>query len=203
MSNITKEKKVALDWISANADKLIDLSDRIWHFAEPAWREWKSAKAHCTFLKDNGFTVEEGVCGMPTAFLAHYGSGKPVIATYAEYDAPAGNSQKAVSHREPVVAYAPGHDSHNVLGAAATGAIIAAKMAMEKHNLRGTLKIFGTPAEKIKGGKTFFAHAHAFDDLDAVIGNHPNHYSSVEWDENREKPYMAVAFEFFGWKSVV
>jgi len=198
MRNVGSEKKTALEWVSANAKSLIALSDRIWHFAEPAYREYHSAKAHCSFLREHGFTVEEGVADMPTAFVASYGSGTPIIATYAEYDAPAGNSQKSVPYREPVVPYAPGHDSHNILGTNATGGIVAAKTAMKKHGLKGTLKIFGTPAEKIMSGKTFLARAGYYDDLDAVVGNHPAFYNSVEWDENREKPYMAVAFEFFG-----
>lgn len=198
MSKIAREKQTALDWVSANAKKLIDLSDRIWGFAEPAYREFRSAKAHCDFLRDCDFKVEEGIGGAPTAFLATYGSGKPIIATYAEYDAPAGNSQKPVPYREPVIPYAPGHDSHNILGVNATGGVVAARMAMEEHDLKGTLKIFGTPAEKIKSGKAFLARNGYYDDLDAVVGNHPAHYNSIEWDENREKPYMAVAFEFFG-----
>lgn len=198
MSEITIEKKTALDWISANTKRLIDLSDMIWDFAEPAYREFRSAKVHCNFLRDYDFEVKEGIADMPTAFLATYGSGKPIIATYAEYDAPAGNSQKPVPYREPIVPYAPGHDSHNLLGVCATGGIVAARMAMEKHQLKGTLKIFGTPAEKIISAKGFLARDRYFDDLDAVIGNHPSFYNTIEWDENKERPYMAVAFEFFG-----
>jgi len=91
LNRLPDEKRTALDWIITNKKKIIDLSDAIWEFAEPALREYKSAKAHCEFLRENGFGVEMGIAGMPTAFMATYSEGKPVIATYSEYDATPGN----------------------------------------------------------------------------------------------------------------
>jgi aminobenzoyl-glutamate utilization protein B len=108
-SDFTDPKITSNEWIEENSKKITDLGVLIWQFAEPALREFKSAEVICEFLREQGFEVEEGIGGMPTAFLGTYGSGKPVLATYAEYDAPAGNSQKAVPRKEPVVPYAPGH----------------------------------------------------------------------------------------------
>lgn len=198
LSRIIDEKRAALDWIASNEKRITDLSDIIWGFAEPALREYKSAKTHCDFLHENGFEVEKGISGMPTAFVAKYGEGKPVIATYAEYDATPGNSQKAVPLKEPIVPHAPGfEDKHNMLGVAATAAAVAAKFAMERHGFKGTIKVFGTPAEKICIGKTFQARDGYYDDLDAVVANHPWSANSVSW-ENLPDSYMAAAFRFQG-----
>src|SRR5260370_29922127 len=95
-------KETALSWIEHSRAHIVELSDTIWGYAEPALREYKSARLHCTYLRDHGFEVQEGVAGMPTAFLATYGAGTPVIGFYAEYDATPGNSQKPVPYREPV-----------------------------------------------------------------------------------------------------
>jgi len=195
---ITEEKKTALDWIGKNEHKIIGLSDTIWGYAEPALREFKSAKLHCDFLRENGFQVEEGVAGMPTAFVAQYGLGKPVIGFYAEYDATPGNSQKPVPYKEPVVPHGPGfEDAHNMLGAASTGAVVAAKEAIEKHNLRGTVKLFGTPAEKLLVGKCYLAREGYFDDLDAVLGWHPWNLNTVRWEKG-PTPHRFVVSKFHG-----
>ena len=84
MSEMTEEKKTVLDWIQANEKRLSDFHQRIWHYAEPAWREYKSAKAYVDLLREEGFEVEEGSGKMPTAFCATFGKGTPVLASYAE-----------------------------------------------------------------------------------------------------------------------
>src|SRR3990170_1415467 len=103
---------------------------KIWGYAEPAWREYKSAAAYCKLLEEEGFKVTRGTGGMPTAFLATYGEGKPVLVTYAEYDAVPGTSQKAVSHQESrdgLNRWAAGHtDPHSALGTTALAGVLAA-----------------------------------------------------------------------------
>ena len=198
MSEVSKEKKTVLDWIEENAGKITGLSDQVWGLAEPAFREFKSAKLHCDLLRESGFEVEEGAAGMPTAFVARYGSGKPVIGFYAEYDATPGNSQKPVPYKEPVVAHGPGfEDAHNMLGAASTGAAIAVKEAIKRHKLQGTVKLFGTPAEKLCAGKPFLAKEGYYDDLDALLGWHPWDLNTVRW-ENGPGPYKCVVYAFHG-----
>src|SRR4051812_4285816 len=113
----------ALDWIDNNRERLSAFNARIWCYAEPAWREYRSACAYVALLRAEGFAVEEGSGGMPTAFIASWGAGAPMLATFAEYDAVPGNSQQAVPYRAPregLHPYAAGHtDPHSVLGTAA------------------------------------------------------------------------------------
>jgi aminobenzoyl-glutamate utilization protein B len=202
MHELTTEKKTVFDWIAANEKRLSDFHQEIWHYAEPAFREYKSAKAYVELLRAEGFDVEEGSAEMPTAFCATFGAGKPVIATYAEYDATPGSSQQAVPYeapREGTHPWAAGHtDPHSALGVGALTGILAAKEAMVKHGLKGTLKFFGEPAEKICGSKPVHAAKGYFDDLDAAISWHPTWAptgSTVIWDTQCGS-YWSVVFTF-------
>jgi len=199
LGTLNLQKKTALDWIDSKEKELLELSDRIWEFAEPALREFKSARTLSDFLAKNGFTIQGGSSGMPTAFMATFGEGKPVLATYAEYDATPGNSQKqGVPYPDPIVAHAPGfEDKHNMLGTSAVAGAVAAKVAMTKHDLRGKIVVFGTPAEKICCSKAFMARDGLFNDLDAVVANHPWDVNTVCW-EQLPHSYLAVAFQFHG-----
>ena len=142
----------AVAWIEANRARLSGFNKSIWNFAEPAWREYKSCRAYCELLRAEGFAVEQGSGGMPTAFAATWGSGSPVLGSYAEYDAVPGQSQQVVPYKAPREGLHPwtaGHtDPHSSLGSAAVAGILATKAAMQQHGLRGTLKFFGEPAEK-------------------------------------------------------
>lgn len=201
-SGTTKEKQTAIDWITANEKYLSDFHQQIWEYAEPAFREYKSAKAYCELLRNKGFEVVEGTGEMPTAFMATFGEGKPVLGTYAEYDAVPGHSQKAVPYKAPRDGFHPwaaGHtDPHSALGVAALSGILAAKEAMERHSLKGTLKLFGEPAEKVCGSKPVHAAKGYYDDLDACICYHPAFIpmgSTVKW-ETHCGSYWSVLFTF-------
>ena len=145
MPGLTEQKRFALDWIGERARRFSDWHLRIWEYAEPAWREYKSAKAYCDLLRAEGFEVEEGSGGMPTAFAATWGKGGPVLGSYAEYDAVPGNSQQVVPYQAPRAGlhpWAAGHtDPHSALGTTALAGVLAAKATMEKFGLKGTLKI--------------------------------------------------------------
>lgn len=163
-----------IEWVDTNSKEITDLNDRIWRYCEPGLREYKSAKDHCKFLSEHGFAVEEGIAGLPTAFMATWGEGKPVIGTFAEYDATPERSQDAVPYPKPIVPFGPGFtDAHHTLGVGSVSGIIAAKMAMYEHGLKGTLKIFGTPAEKICIGKPWQAAKGYYDNFDAFVVWHP------------------------------
>ena len=193
---LSKEKKYAFDWLEANATSISDFHQLIWHYAEPALREYRSAKAYVGFLTRAGFEVQEGIGGMPTAFVATYGSGRPILGTYAEYDAVPGQSQKPTSHKEPIIPYGPAHtDPHSALGVASLAAIMASKEAMEKNRLKGTLRIFGTPAEKICVGKPFLAARGYLDNHDAFVCNHPWSSTTVHY-ETGLGAYWNAAFVF-------
>jgi aminobenzoyl-glutamate utilization protein B len=175
-AHVSAEKQTALSWIARHEAKMTGLADRIWGYSEPALREYRSAAAHCEFLHECGFEIEQGAGGMPTAFVATHGSGKPVISTYAEYDATPGQSQEPVPYRKPRVPYGPGFtDAHHMLGAAASAAAAATVATMREHSLRGTVKVFGTPAEKLCVGKPYLAKDGYFDGIDAFCTWHPGH----------------------------
>lgn len=175
--SITTEKQTALRWVDENAAWLSDFHYTIWELAEPAWREYRSAAAYVDLLRREGFDVEEGSGGMPTAFMATWGSGGPVLGAYAEYDAVPGTSQQAVPYRAPranLHPYAAGHtDPHSALGVGGLTGVLAAKAAMEKHKLKGTLRFFGEPAEKVCGSKPVHAAKGYYDGVDAFIAYHP------------------------------
>ncbi|MGI6344731.1 MAG: amidohydrolase [Bacillota bacterium] len=167
-------KKTVLDWIDQHSQQLTRLSDKIWELAEVGLKEQQSAAALIATAKEHGFTVEEGVAGMPSAFVASFGSGHPVIAILGEYDALPGISQQAHYQKQPLHEGAAGHGcGHNLLGVAALGGAIAAKEAMVKHNLQGTVRYYGCPAEETLVGKVFMVRDGLFDDVDISMTWHP------------------------------
>ena len=173
---VSPQKQTALDWLGQpeTVEKFGRVSDAIWTYAELGLQEHKSSALLIKTLEEAGFKVEKGLAGMPTCFVATYGSGKPVVGILAEYDALPMLSQKGRSPKpEPVVPGAPGHGcGHNLMGPAASAAAIAVKQAIDEHKLQGTVKLFGSPAEEILVSRPFMVRAGLFDDVDVVINNH-------------------------------
>lgn len=173
------------------------IAHQIWEYAEVGYQEEKSSALLQDVLSKEGFKVEAGVAGMPTAFVATFGSGKPVIGVLAEFDALPGLSQAATTKRQPIVADAPGHAcGHHLFGTASTAAAIEIKNWLEKSGKTGTIKVFGTPAEEGGAGKVYLVRAGLFEDVDAVIHWHP---ASV----NAASPGTSLAnksakFKFYG-----
>src|SRR5690606_14461645 len=146
---VSANKKQVLNTIERQSPKLTDISDQIWAHAEIAFKEAQSYKLLADYAEANGFTVERGVAEIPTAFVATYGSGKPIIGILGEFDALPGLSQKAVPTKEPIKEGEPGHGcGHNLFGTASLGAAVAIKELIEQGKLKGTIKFFGTPAEE-------------------------------------------------------
>lgn len=177
MQDITPQMRTAIEWVEENSDFLSKFHQRIWNYAEPAFREYKSAQAYVELLRTHGFEVQTGTGEMPTAFLATFGEGRPVLGSFVEYDAVPGYSQAAAPYRAPrpgTNRWAAGHtDPHSSLGASALGGILAAKEAMVKHSLKGTLKLFGEPAEKVCGSKPVHAAQGYYEGFDAFLHYHP------------------------------
>lgn len=172
-------KVAAVASVDAHRQELVDLANQVWAFAETALKETRSAKVLADFAEAQGFKVERGVAGMPTAFVATYGEGKPVIAILGEYDALPGISQKAQPTKEPLAAGAPGHGcGHNLFGAASLGAAVAVKELIAAGKLQGTVRFYGTPAEESVGGKLYMVREGLFKDVDVALAWHPS-------DENR------------------
>lgn len=167
-------KQNAWDWIDGNRERLIEISDAIWGHAELGLMEHRSSKLLADELEKHGFRVEKGVAGMPTAFVATWGEGKPVIGVMGEYDALPGISQKKVSKKDPLIEGAPGHGcGHNIHGVSGMAGAIAIRYALEELGLEGTVKFYGTPAEENYDGKVFMARAGLFDGVEACLSHHP------------------------------
>jgi len=191
------DKEYAFDWIENNKKLLIEISDRIWEFAELGLIEFKSSALLADELKKHGFRVERGIAGMPTAFVATWGEGKPVVGIMGEYDALPGLSQKKVPWEEPLEPGKPGHGcGHNIHGTSGMAATIAVKKAMEKHKVKGTIKFFGCPAEENFSGKVFMVNAGYFSDIDALISHHPNTMNDVTLESSLA--VNSVKFHFYG-----
>lgn len=192
-----KAKQTAIDWIVENERMLIEVHDRIWGLAEVGLQEVKTGRLLADILEENGFRVERGVAGMPSAFVAAYGSGEPVIGVMGELDALPGLSQKPVPQREPLDEGAPGHGcGHHGYATAALGGAIAARVAMEEAGVPGTVRCFGCPAEETLVGKVFMVRDGVFDGVDACLGHHPGQSNGVNLRSGNAM--NSVKFEFFG-----
>jgi len=191
------DKGYAFDWIENNKELIIEMSDRIWDFAELGLIEFKSSALLADELEKNGFRVERGIAGMPTAFVAAWGEGKPVIGIMGEYDALPGLSQKRVPWKETLEKGKPGHGcGHNVHGTSGMAAAIAVKKVMEKQNRKGTIKFFGCPAEENFSGKVFMVREGYFNHVDAVISHHPSTMNDVSLMSCLA--VSSVKFHFYG-----
>ena len=183
--------------IEAHKKDLIAISDEIWAKAETAFEEFDSSKILSDYAENNGFTIEKGVAGMPTAFVATYGSGKPVIGILGEFDALPGISQKAIPVKEPLQEGAAGHGcGHNLFGAASLGAAVAIKELIEQGKIQGTIKFFGTPSEEKYFGKIWMVNAGLWDDVDVNMSWHP--HASTESDVQSTLALIDFKVEFFG-----
>ena len=166
--------------VDERAANFKQVSKQIWDYAELGYHEDKSSDLLQAELKDAGFSVQSGVADEPTAFVASYGQGKPVIVILGEFDALPGLSQRPLPQREPVVPNAPGHGcGHNLLGSGAALAAVAVKEYMETNRVSGTLRYYGTPAEEGGSGKVFMVRAGLFKEVDVVLHWHPGDHNSV------------------------
>jgi aminobenzoyl-glutamate utilization protein B len=163
-----------LQYVNDGAANWKQVSKQIWDYAELGYHENKSSTLLQAQLKAAGFEIQSGVADEPTAFIASYGKGKPVIAILAEFDALPGLSQQSSPDRAPVVAGAAGHGcGHNLLGSGAALAAVSVKRYMEANHITGTLRLYGTPAEEGGSGKVYMVRDGLFKDVDVVLHWHP------------------------------
>ena len=185
MDSITRNDPLELDRLSAEVEALspdyVAMSDRIWGHAELRFQEEKSVGEQIAVMEAAGFRVTRDVAGLPTAFVAESGEGGPVIGFLGEFDALAGLSQEAgLAEPRTATPGATGHGcGHNLLGAGAMLAAVAARDALRASGAKGTVRYYGCPGEEGGSGKTFMAREGVFDDLDAAICWHPGVVSSV------------------------
>lgn len=174
--------------LEAGRDEYASLAREIWGLAELGYREEESSALLRERLAEAGFRVERGVAGLPTAFVASWGSGEePVVALLAEFDALPGFSQDTVPRRARIPGRSAGHAcGHNLLGTAAAAAGVAVKRWLEESGVSGTVRVYGTPAEEGGAGKVYMARSGLFDDVDAALHWHPR-------DRNRASALTSLA----------
>ncbi|MFB0564349.1 MAG: amidohydrolase [Candidatus Aminicenantaceae bacterium] len=190
-------KEEILRIIEQKSQSLIEVSDAIWKYAEIALNEHESSNLLSEILEKEGFKVKRGVANLPTAFVATYGSGKPIIGILAEYDALPGLSQDSTPFQKALVEGEAGHGcGHNLFAAGSLGAALALKKVMEAHGLKGTVRLYGCPAEEDVGGKMYMARDGFFDELDACIAWHPDYKTKV--DVRSSQAIDDLEIEFFG-----
>lgn len=175
------QKPAAVASIDAHSQELSRLSDQVWAYAETGLRETKSAEALASYAAAQGFRVRRGVADLPTAFVAEFGQGVPVIGVLGEYDALPGLSQKTEPSQSPLEAGAPGHGcGHNLLGVGALGAAVAIKEQIAGGKIAGTIRFYGTPAEEAVGGKLYMLRAGIFKDVDIMLSWHPGDENNAD-----------------------
>ncbi|WP_116367522.1 amidohydrolase [Parahaliea mediterranea] len=189
-----------LDYLNQNAGQYASLADTIWDKAELGYQETESSALLQQALKTEGFAIETGVADIPTAFVASYGKGGPVIGLLAEFDALPGISQSAKPERDELADKHAGHAcGHHLFGAGSTAAAVAIKRWLAANDIPGTVRLYGTPAEEGGSGKVYMVRAGLFDDVDAVLVWHPA-------DRNAADPATSLAnksakFRFYGQSS--
>ncbi len=196
------EKQMAFDWLDQpqTFEKFGKMSDVIWSYAELGMQEFKSSELLASELEKEGFKVERGTAGMPTCFVASYGSGKPVIGIMCEYDALPMISQKGrVPYQDPLVEGGPGHGcGHNQQGPATLGAAIAVKRAIDRYGIKGTVKVFGSPAEETLVSRPYMVAAGLFDDVDACLSNHSGGFGGGTLGGYSASAMFSTIFSFRG-----
>ena len=186
-SSIANEKKAVIQSLEAKKQQYVDVATNIWNLAELGYKEGKSANLLQSMLKEEGFTIETGVAGIPTAFTATFGSGTPVIGVLGEYDALPGFSQDAVPFKKELAGNTNGHAcGHHLFGSASAAAAIAVKNWLKTTGRKGTIRFYGTPAEEGGAGKVYMVRAGLFQDVDAVIHWHPG-------DDNNANPISSLS----------
>lgn len=173
-------------------------SRQLWEYAEVGFKESKSAALHIQHLQEAGFTVTTGVGGMPTAFMASYGTGKPIIGILAEYDALPGLAQEGGNAQKAVIAGKnAGHGcGHDIFGTASVSVSIAIKKLIESGKIKGTIRLYGSPAEEGGGGKVYLVRSGVMDDLDVAIHWHPGNKNEVTMGS--ALAYKSAKFRFYG-----
>ncbi|MDR1542311.1 MAG: amidohydrolase [Clostridiales bacterium] len=196
--NIEEMKLYASDWASSSKRDFFEAAKRIWAHPELSMQEHESSAELQRLLRRHGFKVEACVGGMPTAFIAQYGSGSPVIGINCEYDALPGLSQDASrTEKHPLQEGGPGHGcGHNLLGAGGAFAAAILKSALEKYALPGTIKAIGAPAEELCLGKPFLAKAGLLSGYDAILDWHPSWLNMSNYVEC--PAYFSVKYHYTG-----
>jgi len=176
------------------------MNDTVFGFAEPGFQEFETSKYLSEILERNGFKIERGLAGIPTAFMATWGSGKPVIALGSDIDdIPQASQKPGVAWHEPIIEGAPGHgEGHNSGMPLQIAAALSVKKIMEQNHLQGTLKLWPGVAEELLGTKAYYVRAGAFKDVDICIFAHVGSNMQVAWGDSAGNGMVSVEYTFKG-----
>lgn len=193
----SKDEQAIIQHIESHSDQYKEVAHQIWEWAELGYQEHQSSELLQETLRQAGFTIEAGVAGIPTAFVASYGHGEPVIGLMGEFDALPGVSQAATPTKEARPGSANGHAcGHHLFGTASAAAAIAVKEWLIQEKLSGTIRFYGTPAEEGGAGKVYMVRAGLFDDVDAVLHWHPGDGNSANPSSSLSN--KSAKFRFYG-----
>jgi aminobenzoyl-glutamate utilization protein B len=197
LDQMKRDVGLEVDGMQENIQKM---NDTVFSFAEPGFQEFETSKYLSGILKQNGFTVQEGVAGIPTAFVARWGSGKPVIALGSDIDdIPQASQKPGVAWHEPIIEGAPGHgEGHNSGMPLQITAALAVKKIMEQQHLQGTLMLWPGVAEELLGTKAYYVRAGLFKDVDVCIFAHVGANMNVGWGDSAGNGMVSVQYEFKG-----
>src|ERR1043165_1038644 len=176
------------------------MNDTVFSFGELGFQEFETSKYLVDILRKNGFSVETGVAGIPTAFMATWGSGKPVIALGSDIDCiPQASNKPGVAYHDPIIEGAPGHgEGHNSGMPLQITAALAAKKIMEQRHLQGTIKVWPGVAEELVGTKAYYVRAGVFKDVELVVFAHVGAGMSVGWGDSTQNGLVSVQYDFKG-----
>ena len=186
------------DYIEKTKSKYDQLALDLWDYAEMGYLETKSSKAMKDILIDEGFSIKDGVASIPTAFIAEYNNGGPIIGVLAEFDALPGLSQSTNPYRDSLGGDAGHACGHHLFGAASVHAAVAIKEYLKETNQKGTIRLYGTPAEEGGSGKVYIARDGYFDDVDIVLHWHPDdsnksHFSSSNGNKSARFTFKGIS----------
>jgi aminobenzoyl-glutamate utilization protein B len=193
-------KQEAIADVDTRAELTQRMVDQLFSFGELGFQEFETNRYLIDFLKTNGFSVEEGIAGIPTAFMATWGSGKPVIALGSDIDCiPQASQKPGVAYHDPIIEGAPGHgEGHNSGQVVNILAALAVKKIMERDHLPGTLRIWTGTAEELLGSKAYFVRAGLFKDVDVALFTHVGDDFTVSWGPREGTGLVSVQYSFLG-----
>ncbi len=193
------KKDVALE-VDGEREDIQRMNDMVFSFAEPGFQEFETSKYLTGILRQNGFKIEENLAGIPTAWMATWGSGKPVIALGSDIDdIPQASQKPGVAWHEPIIEGAPGHgEGHNSGMPLQIAAALAAKKIMEQQHLQGTLKLWPGVAEELLGAKAYYVRAGAFKDVDVCLFAHVGANMGVGLGDSMSNGLVSVEYSFKG-----
>ena len=186
--------------VDAMQENIQKWNDTVFSFAEPGFQEFETSKYLTGILKQNGFLIQENLAGIPTAWTATWGTGKPVIALGSDIDdIPQASQKPGVAWHEPIIEGAPGHgEGHNSGMPLQIAAALAVKKIMEQQHLQGTLKLWPGVAEELLGTKAYYVRAGAFKDVDICIFAHVGANMQVSWGDSGGNGMVSVEYTFKG-----